>query len=54
MSSSKRQDIFKDINPLIKIYGNEDTLHYLPPAKRKQITEYMGKVGKVSFEPVLI
>ena len=42
----KKQDIFKDVNPLFKIYGtNNETAHYIPPKKRRQISEYMGKTS---------
>ncbi|CDW72514.1 UNKNOWN [Stylonychia lemnae] len=45
MSSTKRQGIFKDQNPLYKLYKNEDIAHYIPHNKRHTITQYMGKVN---------
>ena len=42
-SPGKRQEIFKDINPLIKIYAADNVLHYITKEKRKQIKEFMGK-----------
>ena len=33
--NNKRQDIFKDINPLEKIYGHSEVAHYIPAKKRK-------------------
>ena len=45
MSSSKRQNIFKDQNPLLKLYQSEENPHYIPHQKRHQITQFMGKVN---------
>lgn len=50
MSYVKRQELFKDVNPLMKKYKYEGALppSYIPPKKRKIIARYMGRS---SFSP---
>ncbi len=45
MSSVKKQEIFKDINPLIKIYAQEENKHYIPASKRRKISQFMGRAN---------
>ena len=50
MSYVKRQELFKNINPLLKKY-KYDGPHppsYIPPKKRKMIYRYMGRS---SYDP---
>ena len=50
MSYVKRQELFKDLNPLLKKYKYDGPQppSYIPPKKRKMITRYMGRS---SFSP---
>jgi len=50
MSYVKRQELFRDVNPLLKKYKYEGPLppSYIPPKKRKIISRYMGRS---SFSP---
>jgi len=50
MSYVKRQELFRDVNPLLKKYKYEGPLppSYIPPKKRKIIARYMGRS---SFSP---
>jgi len=56
MSYVKRQELFKNINPLLKKYKYDGEVppSYIPENKRKMITTYMGrssfKTG--SYDPV--
>jgi hypothetical protein len=50
MSYVKRQELFKDLNPLLKKYKYDGAQppSYIPPKKRKMISRYMGRS---SFSP---
>lgn len=50
MSYVKRQELFKNINPLLKKYKYDGSLppSYIPAEKRHKITTYMGRS---SFNP---
>ena len=50
MSSVKRQELFRDLNPLLKKYKYDGPQppSYIPPKKRKMIARYMGRT---SFSP---
>ena len=50
MSYVKRQELFKNINPLLKKYKYDGEVppSYIPAHKRKKITSYMGRS---SFNP---
>ena len=45
MSYVKRQELFKNINPLLKKYKYDGEVppSYIPAHKRKTITTYMGR-----------
>lgn len=50
MSSAKHQELFKDLNPLLRKFKNDGPYppSYIPPKKRKMIARYMGRT---SFSP---
>ncbi len=41
----KRQALFKDVNPLVKIYSQDDNKHYIPAEKRHKISQFMGRAN---------
>ena len=50
MSYVKRQELFKNVNPLLKKYKYDPEVppQYIPADKRAKISSYMGRS---SFEP---
>ena len=50
MSYVKRQELFKNVNPLLKKYKYDPEIppQYIPADKRAKISSYMGRS---SFEP---
>ena len=50
MSYVKRQELFKNINPLLKKYKYDGSIppSYIPAEKRHKISSYMGRS---SFNP---
>jgi hypothetical protein len=55
MSYVKRQELFDNVNPLLKKYKYDGEIppQYIPPGKRKMISRYMGKSSYVPgyYEP---
>ena len=49
MSYVKRQELFDNVNPLLKKYKYDGEIppQYIPPGKRKMISRYMGKSSYV-------
>jgi len=47
MSYVKRQELFRDLNPLLKKYKYDGPQppSYIPPKKRKLISRYMGRTS---------
>ena len=45
MSQVKRQELFGNVNPLVKKYVDEGNhpSQYIPPKKRYAISKYMGR-----------